>query len=234
MTQQLPVQHEYLQPLEKKNGTLSYPIGGFYLLREKELFTFIRCGRHKDRPAQADNLHVDIWVKGVNMLRDSGTYRYNTTDDLLEYFMGSASHNTVTVADKSQMLKGSRFIWYFWSQAIKASWRETPTQYFFEGEISAFRFLNRGARHCRKIIKQKDQPLWTVEDRVTGLEPYMKKQLWHTDGSPLQISAAENGTNILPAAATSWRSDYYGSMEQGQATAFVFTESVTTQIKLQS
>jgi hypothetical protein len=232
MTAYLPERNDYLPIIEKKYGTLSYPTGGFYTLREQDSFTFIRCGSHKDRPAQADNLHMDVWVKGVNILRDSGTYQYNTDEKLLDYFMGTASHNTVTVGDRSQMLKGSRFIWYFWSNAKKASWKETPTQYIFEGEISAFRFLNPRATHSRKIAKHKDCALWTVEDHVDGLPAYMKKQLWHTDGAPLFISAKEKDTNILPAKAASWRSDYYGALEDGQATAFIFTETVITQIEL--
>lgn len=232
MTLQLPDRQEYFPVIEKKQGMLSYPVGGFYMLREKDCFTFIRCGNHKDRPAQADNLHLDIWVKGKNILRDSGTYQYNTEEKLLDYFMGTKSHNTVTVDGSSQMLKGSRFIWYFWSQALSASWTETPTAYVFEGSISAFRFLNPQSKHYRKITKFKDQDLWKVEDRVTGLSEYLKKQVWHVDDAPVLIVANEQQTLLDMEKELSYNSDYYGVMKQGHAVGFAFNDHIVTTIKM--
>src|SRR5690606_4340052 len=69
-------------------GWQSFKDGGYFVLRENETITFIRCGNHKDRPAQADNLHLDIWHKGENVLFDGGSYKYNTDQKLLKYFMG--------------------------------------------------------------------------------------------------------------------------------------------------
>lgn len=232
VTPQLPIRQEYLPVIEKRKGMLSYPAGGFYALREKDSFTFIRCGNHKDRPAQADNLHIDVWVKGENILRDSGTFQYNTDEKLLDYFMGTKSHNTVTVEDQSQMLKGSRFIWYFWSQAIKAEWRETPVEYVFEGEISAFRFLNPGARHYRKITKAKDNFSWLIEDHISGLSGYTKKQIWHIDNAAVKISANEKHFPLSASDELSYNSDYYGRMEEGTAVSFEFEEKITTKIEL--
>ncbi len=37
----------------------SFDIGGYYIINENKVKTFIRCGAYKDRPAQADNLHLD-------------------------------------------------------------------------------------------------------------------------------------------------------------------------------
>src|SRR5690606_34962987 len=69
------------EPIEKIFGVQRFDVGGYYLCRINQYFTFIRCGNHKDRPAQADNLHIDIWDRGENILRDSGTYKYNTDSE---------------------------------------------------------------------------------------------------------------------------------------------------------
>ena len=229
----LPQKAEYMAPLHKKLGTLSYPTGGFYLLRTPDHFTMIRCGNHKDRPAQADNLHLDVWVKGQNILRDSGTYQYNTSQELLDYFMGSASHNTVMVDGKSQMLKGSRFIWYYWSQAKSAQWKETPTHYVFEGEVSAFTYLNPKASHCRRVLISKTSPVWTVEDQLKELPEYSKKQLWHpADKNAVKFSAHDKDIMITPAYERSYVSDYYGQMEEAEAVSFTFREKIITKIEL--
>ncbi len=45
---------------------------------KSKALTFIRCGKHKDRPSHADNLHLDIPVEGKNYLTDGGSYKYIT------------------------------------------------------------------------------------------------------------------------------------------------------------
>ena len=230
VSNKLAVKNNYLTPLQKKSGMLSYRVGGYYMLRETDSFTFIRCGKHKDRPAQADNLHIDVWVKGKNILRDSGTYNYNAEDDLVRYFMGTGSHNTVTVHNNSQMLKGSRFIWYFWSQAISAKWFETETEYKFEGEISAFRYMNTNCTHKRVLRKKKDSHTWIVEDVVSNIDNKEKFQNWHFDDCGILFKAAESGVELLPTKIQSLNSEYYGEVKYGTGLAFKFHDSVVTTI----
>ena len=59
-------------------------------------------------------MHLDIWIDGINILRDNGSYKYNTEKEFLDYFNGSEGHNTVSISGENQMLKGRRFIWYYW------------------------------------------------------------------------------------------------------------------------
>ena len=95
-----------------------------------------------------------------------------------QYFTGTVSHNTVTVDEKSQMLKGSRFIWYYWTQAQKVNLVETETNYLFEGQVSAFKYLNSNAMHIRKIKKVKGKKEWEVYDRIDNLPNMNKKQIF--------------------------------------------------------
>lgn len=101
------------------------------MIREQDTLTFIRCGKYKDRPAHADNLHMDVWHKGENILMDGGSYKYNTDASDINYFMGTQSHNTIMLDNNNQMLKGARFIWFYWSQALKASIQELDESYCF-------------------------------------------------------------------------------------------------------
>mgnify|MGYP000873557293 CR=1 FL=1 len=218
--------------LKKHIGFKSYPIGGFYILRENNSLTFIRCGNHKDRPAHADNLHIDIWVNGENVLRDSGTYKYNTEKESQNFFTGTYSHNTVVVSKHSQMLKGSRFIWYYWTQALRAAWIETEDSFIFEGEISAYRFLNPKARHKRKVIKTKDKNIWIVSDNILGLKDQEKKQVWHHDDYPVILNAVSDFQIATPNFMDSYNSEYYGCKRAGTATFFTFNDGITTQIEI--
>ncbi len=220
-------------PVKKFYGIKEYSIGGYVIIRDERTFTFARCGSHKDRPAQADNLHIDIWVDGKNIARDSGSYKYNTTKEELDYFMGSASHNTVMVGNQSQMLKGSRFIWYYWTQKVFSKVVEDDNSFMFEGQIKAFRFLNEKAEHYRRIVKLKGQFKWIIFDRLYHLEGEKKSQLWHIDDFDIQFRAIEKGRVLPHASILSFNSNYYGVKEEGKATSFQFKDEIETQLTYQ-
>ncbi|WP_229215858.1 alginate lyase family protein [Dyadobacter frigoris] len=107
--------------------------GGYYVLRDHYTITFLRCGSYQNRPFQSDNLHLDIWVDGENILRDAGSYQYNTDQKWTNYFSGTASHNTVILGDHDQMRKGKRFIWYDWIKKGEGNWKEENDATVFDG-----------------------------------------------------------------------------------------------------
>ena len=216
--------------IKKFEGIKEYPIGGYVIIRDTNTFTFLRCGSHKDRPAQADNLHMDIWVDGKNVLRDSGSYKYNTTPEYLNYFMGTASHNAVVVDEKSQMLKGGRFIWYYWTQKERCTTTETEEAYVFEGVIKAYQFLNERACLMRTVKKMKNEPRWIVTDAVLGLDSFAKKQVWHLDDHQVEFRAKEDEIPIESQEVLSYNSDYYGVIEDGKGIAFKFKQKIETEL----
>lgn len=189
-----PTNRKMYPSIVKQYGCIQFDDGGYYLIREPEHLTFIRCGRNRHRPAHADNLHLDVWFKGENILLDGGSYQYNTTADFIEYFVGTASHNTVMLDKYNQMLKGPRFIWYYWSQAKAARIYETDDSYVFEGTIACFTYLDKRIRHRRRIVKCKNSAKWNVEDIIDGKrDTWRMRQIWHTQSSALKFesSAAE-------------------------------------------
>lgn len=217
-----------LKPLERTYGTFSFSIGGYYLCRTAAHFTFIRCGNHKDRPSHADNLHMDVWVKGENILRDSGSYKYNTTKEFSDYFTGSKAHNSVVVNNESQMLKGSRFIWYFWTQCINANWKETNDEFIFTGKIKAFQQLNKKATHSRTIQISKNTSKWKVIDEVSEMDQYIKEQIWHLDAYSVTFDSHTNDEKIESKNSLSYDSEYYGLKQDGKAVSFSFKNRIET------
>lgn len=166
--------------IQKQMGLIEFSKGGYYLIREKESLTFLRCGNHKDRPSQADNLHLDIWVKGENILFDAGSYKYNTDPKTLKYFMGSESHNTVMLDDNDQMLKGARFIWYYWTQKNKALLKEEKDKFIFYGSIKSFQYKNNNIKHIRIVEKEKNKLKWNIKDTIESMpNGSIMTQLWH-------------------------------------------------------
>lgn len=97
--------------------SVQFADGGYSLLRQGHAFALLRFPHFRFRPSQADALHVDLWVKGENLLRDAGTYSYNAGDDSNYYFGGTASHNTIQFDDRDQMPRISRFLFGEWLQS---------------------------------------------------------------------------------------------------------------------
>ena len=217
-----------MDPLKKQFGTFIFKQGGYFICRKHDSFAFIRCGNHKDRPSQADNLHLDVWVKGENILRDSGTYKYNTSKEISDYFMGTSAHNSVTVDHQSQMQKGSRFIWYYWSQKISGDWTDHKDYYIFSGSISVFRFLNSKAVHSREIKISKFKNEWIVKDILNNLDQYQMKQIWHLDNYNLNFVATNGNYNIRAQNEISYNSEYYGKKSKGEAISFAFKKEIET------
>lgn len=193
--------------IKRKNGCISYLASGYYLIREQDTLTFIHCGDYKDRPAHADNMHIDVWYKGENVLLDAGSYKYNTTPELTKYFGGTKSHNTIMLGDNDQMLKGGRFIWYYWPKKAKAVLSENDDTFVFNGQVSVFRHLGNDILHIRKVVKQKNKPQWVVTDEIKSLPTRMTiRQLWHTNSKSINVECE----GIEAQTEKGWVSDYYG------------------------
>ncbi|MCW3124294.1 MAG: heparinase, partial [Flavipsychrobacter sp.] len=180
---------------------------------------------YKDRPAQADNLHLDIWYKGENILLDAGSYKYNTDAATMRYFNGTASHNTVMLDDKDQMLKGSHFIWYYWSACKSAYLQENNDTYIFDGAIRAFRYIKSGIVHKRSVVKKKGVPVWEIRDEVLKASRFSRiHQLWHLPVSlnrKVTITAADSdGKELVAGETDGWSSSLYGQKEKTKTYIF--------------
>nr|WP_294995135.1 alginate lyase family protein [uncultured Sediminibacterium sp.] len=207
--------HKGYEVLVQRNGLSKFDDGGYYLIRDNDTLTFLRAGSHKDRPSQADNLHLDIWRGSENVFIDGGSYKYNDPDQqLVNYFMGSRSHNTVMLDGFDQMLKGSRFIWFHWTQADNVQTSDMGNEYTIDATITAFRYLDKNGKHRRIIRKEKGKARWQVEDIVSMKSGHEMRQLWHLldknkDRVHL-IPDSGQGQQIKTTSGKGWFSQFYG------------------------
>ena len=87
---------------------------GFAVLRHGAAMAMLRYPRFRFRPSHADALHLDLWLNGENLLCDDGSYSYHAEPKWMEYFGGTASHNTVQFDDRDQMPRLGRFLFGDW------------------------------------------------------------------------------------------------------------------------
>lgn len=137
--------------------------GGFAMLRRGNAMAMLRYPRFRFRPSQADALHLDLWLGTDNLLRDGGTYSYNTEPQWLNYFGGTASHNTVQFDARDQMPRLSRFLLGDWlkTERLQPLREDDQSTHFAAGYRDS-----QGARHHRSVRLQDDS--LKVVDEVTG------------------------------------------------------------------
>jgi hypothetical protein len=144
-----------------KRESKRYKAGGYYIIRGNGQFAMTRCTTYKNRPSQADMLHFDLWCSGVNVLCDAGTYSYNTGAEWLNYFKGTASHNTLMIDGQNQMKKGPRFLWFDWTKGKTIAF-ETNKYQLFEGEHYGYGKI----KHRRGILHVDN--FWVIVDDIFG------------------------------------------------------------------
>ncbi|RIK68607.1 MAG: hypothetical protein DCC65_03160 [Planctomycetota bacterium] len=90
--------------------------GGYFTLRDGNAWCMIRCHTYRDRPAHVDMLHVDLWHRGVNILGDSGSYKYYCPEStgMDKFFKDIRAHNTIEIGGRGPLELFSRFLWLPW------------------------------------------------------------------------------------------------------------------------
>ncbi len=131
-------------------------------------WAYLRAARFEHRPAHADQLHLDLWWRGINFAADPGVAHYNADPPWDNPFDTTAYHNTLTINDLPQMTKAGRFLWLDWAQA-----EILDTNRDQHGRLSWAVVQHDGYRrlkiiHRRAVSVQGD--LWMVRDQVLPRE----------------------------------------------------------------
>ncbi len=156
--------------------------GGYAVLRHGSAMVLLRYPRFRFRPSQADAMHVDLWLNGENLLRDAGSYSYNTDPRWIEYFGGVEGHNTIQFDEQPQMPRLSRFLLGDWLQTEECSNPDTADGQAFR---ASYRH-GQGWRHAREIRLHTGLQ---VIDEVAGfkrnatLRWRLRPGAWRLDGS---------------------------------------------------
>ena len=172
----------------------AFSAGGYVTLRQADSHVMIRCHTYRHRPAHCDPLHVDMWWRGQNVLRDCGTYRYyNPGHPQLEnYFRSLAAHNTLEIDGSSPYEFVSRFLWFPWPQAELRRFVPTDSagcQGWLEAECHDYHRRPWRCRHRRSVVSCGDGA-WVVIDDVLGTGTHSATVRWHLLDAPYEVEMA--------------------------------------------
>jgi asparagine synthase (glutamine-hydrolysing) len=163
--------------------------GGYYTLHSPDSWIMLRAARYKDRPSHADQLHVDMWWRGENVLCDPGTYSYNAPAPFDHAFAGTRFHNCVTVDDADQMTRLSRFLWGDWANAhAHRVENRSDSLCVLEGEHDGYRRF--GVRHRRAIVRIPGDN-WIIVDDLVGTGHHSLRLHWLTQDVPFETIAPD-------------------------------------------
>lgn len=159
---------------------------GFHRLGTGNSWAMVRAGHYSRRPFQADQLHVDLWWRGLNLARDAGTYLYNGDPPWNNGLAGTAVHNTVMLDHHDQMRRAGRFLWLDWAQASGRSFSTSNAAFpdYFEGEHDGYRRF--GVTH-RRMVQYLADAGWVIVDDLLGSGEHDVRLHWLLPDQPLEL-----------------------------------------------
>lgn len=128
---------------------------GLFTLRNSDSWAMIVANEYHSRPSHMDQLHFDLWINGVNVLCDSGTFSYAFKEG--RELMKNSAHNTVTVKNELQMNTYSHFMVTDWTKRKL----EKITEDIFEGNIES----HNGYTHKRRVFSKGNR--YIIMDKVS-------------------------------------------------------------------
>jgi hypothetical protein len=205
--------------LSEGAGSKQFDHGGYCVLRNGSWMSLFRYPRYRFRPGHCDALHVELWYGAFNLLRDGGSYSYNTEEKWQDYFPGMAAHNTVQFDSRASMPKVSRFLRGNWLQAEDV---EALCAHGGGVTVSAGYCDWKGARHHRKVRLHSDG--LRVEDRVSGFakRAVLRWRLapgnWRVEGTDAVLEGyllkvSSNVDIVRCEIVEGWESRYYMNKE---------------------
>jgi hypothetical protein len=157
------------RPIEEPQAVPNPPI-----LRLSGLHSWatLRAAHFTSRPAHADQLHLDLWWRGINITPDAGVYQYNADAPWDNPLDVTAAHNTLTVDGLSQMTKAGRFLWLDWAQAevLDTNQDERDRLTWAVAQHDGYRRL--GIFHRRTVSVEGNT--WLVRDQLLPVDEKKK------------------------------------------------------------
>ncbi len=169
----------------------AFEVGGYYTLRDKSSWAMMRCHEYRDRPAHNDQLHLDLWWQGINVLQDAGTYLYFAAgkQEVESYFKSTRAHNTVEIDRAEPTEFVSRFLMLPWLKGKMKHYHsggDGPA--WMVGERYDYDRKSWMVMHRRCAICLTDN-LWLIVDDLFGAGDHQATLRWHLTDWPWALDA---------------------------------------------
>lgn len=165
-----------VQTTGSKGLSLSRYVGDHIYGRDS--WAYLRVAQFRSRPSHADQLHLDLWWRGLNLALDAGTYLYNAPPPWDNRLTAAEVHNTVTANHQDHFLRAGRFLYLSWFNAYRRDML-TDDPNVLQRVCGRYRNYRQGYRHTRTVTALVDGR-WQVEDELLPLSIWMPAWRWYT------------------------------------------------------
>ena len=190
------------------------PTSTYITLTVDEVHVLMRCGSGRHRSAHDDQLAVDVWMHGDNVVPDPGTYRYTATDPWGNALTGAEVHARPRVEGVA-----SRRIGRFLSAPAPAATSAPPHE--FGGAIGVQAVLDTAeGRITRTVVV--DRHGVSITDQVTGASARARLTHQPSGARRLAVDAADI-QRLAPdevSPTTGWYAPHYGQRIAAGATDY--------------
>ncbi|MEX1248975.1 MAG: alginate lyase family protein [Anaerolineales bacterium] len=133
-------------------------------LEGMDSWAYLRAAEFRERPGHADQLHLDLWWRGLNIAQDAGSYLYAAPAPWDNALAATKVHNTLAITSGEQMTRADRFLWLDWAQARVLATRNGKDGRlgFVSAEHVGYEHL--GLTHRRDVDSEANR--WVVSDHV--------------------------------------------------------------------
>ncbi|WP_426032202.1 alginate lyase family protein [Caulobacter sp. DWP3-1-3b2] len=195
---------------EVEEGLRTFPDGGYTIVREKRAgratrlavdhgpLGYLSIAAHGHADANAIILTVD----GIDVLVDPGTYLYHSGGAWRDWFRGTRSHNTMTIAGVDQSLISGPFNWSHKALGRLDSVERRDQGLDWRLRTSHDGYLSRfGVRHVR-VLEPNDQG-YIIHDRLErqGAHANPHVELVFQLAADLQITEVIGGYRVEKGGA---------------------------------
>jgi hypothetical protein len=159
--------------------SLSFPFGGYYILKGKESTLIMDCGPlgylSLAAHGHADALSILLSYKDQWILIDPGTYAYHTQREWRNYFRGTAAHNTVRIDGVDQSVIGGNFMWLQKASARLIRHDASAVAGWHDG----YCMLSEPVRHEREVVFEGVGRKYKVFDRIRSEGTHAVELFFH-------------------------------------------------------
>jgi hypothetical protein len=143
----------------------------------KDSWAYLRTAQFSTRPSHADQLHLDLWWRSLNITQDAGTYLYNAEPPWDNRLTAAQVHNTVTVNGRDQFTLAGRFLYLDWFNAYRRGSLEADPAILQRTRGRHWGYWRMGVRHARTVTAYADGH-WQIQDDMLPLRmPWDKRPI---------------------------------------------------------
>jgi uncharacterized heparinase superfamily protein len=192
------------------DASAAFRDGGFYIMRASDAHLIIDCAevgmRGRGGHGHNDILSFELFLNGMNVVTDCGSYLYTASREWRNRFRSTAFHNTVQVdGEELNRFIDADEIWRLHDDArpTAVTWRTSDVGVFFRGGHTGYRRLASPVMHVREVLFDRSGRRVTFRDILEGRGRHHLVWRFHLDPS-VTADVQPAGIRLRGPAAEVW------------------------------